>query len=70
VRDISAEGVGLRLECRLRERAVLTVELLGKTSARTLLASVVHAVPQGRGWLHGCRLTSRLTAEELQDWVG
>jgi hypothetical protein len=42
---------------------VLTVELLGKTSARTLLASVVHAVPQGRGWLHGCRLTSRLTAE-------
>jgi diguanylate cyclase (GGDEF)-like protein len=69
VRDISARGVGLRLECRLPDQTVLTVEPLPGCGARTLLARVVHAKADGRGWLHGCELAHHLSPEELREWL-
>jgi diguanylate cyclase (GGDEF)-like protein len=69
VRDISRAGVGLCLSCPLPERTLLTVEPLPGSAGRTLLARVVHATAQGRGWLHGCVLAHQLSDEELREWL-
>jgi diguanylate cyclase (GGDEF)-like protein len=69
IRDISAHGVGLTLECRLPDRTLLTVEPLPGCGGRTLLARVVHVTADGRGWLHGCELAHHLSDKELGDWL-
>jgi hypothetical protein len=61
-------GIGLRLDCRLPDRTLLTIEPLAGSGARTLLARVVHAIPDNRGWLHGCDLAHQLSEEELHEW--
>jgi diguanylate cyclase (GGDEF)-like protein len=69
VRNISILGIGLHLDCRFGEQTLLTVELLSGHSGKTLLARVVHIVPQADGWLHGCLLASRLSEAEVREWL-
>lgn len=69
VRDLSATGTGLHLETRYPENTVLIVEPLSP-GAQALLARVVHVRSDKRGWLHGCELSTRLSADELQSWIG
>ncbi len=70
VRDISASGVALMIECEFEPGAVLTVELANQYQQVTtvLRASVVHAleVPPGDRWLHGCAFERPLTDDELR----
>jgi hypothetical protein len=47
---------------------VLIVEPLAH-QAKTLLARVTHSTADEAGWLHGCELSSCLSAEELRVWL-
>jgi hypothetical protein len=67
--DISAGGVCLRLEERFPRDTVLVVEPVSP-GPRTLLARVVRSVVEDGGWLHGCLLSSLLSAEDLCGWLG
>jgi diguanylate cyclase (GGDEF)-like protein len=69
LRDISAEGVGLYLESRLPLDSILVVEPISP-EARTLLARVVHVSAHEDRWVHGCVLSTRLSAEEISGWLG
>jgi diguanylate cyclase (GGDEF)-like protein len=69
VRDISTGGMGLWVDCRLPEGALLTAELLNGGTASTPLARVVRAVAEDGGWLHGCVLAARLSEDELREWL-
>ncbi len=69
VRDVSTGGIALHLDDRLPEDTVLVVESLA-SGPRTLLARVKHAAPEDGGWRHGCELSTRMNAEELQFWIG
>lgn len=69
VRDISMTGIALHLDRPLREQTLLTVELLSSHPARTLLARVVRSARQADGWLHGCLLASRLSEDEVREWL-
>jgi diguanylate cyclase (GGDEF)-like protein len=69
VREISAGAIGLDLEKRFERDTLLVVEPLAP-DAKTLLARVAHASPGGRGWIHECELSIRLSAEELRGWLG
>jgi len=69
VRDISMEGIGLFLEKRFLPGTVLIVEALSPEPT-TLLARVEWAKPHESGWMHGCRLSNRLSDEELSAWLG
>src|SRR5947209_20383502 len=57
VRDISASGIGLLIDCPFPPGTTLAVELQGAAGALTVLANVVHTNAQPDGWLHGCELT-------------
>jgi diguanylate cyclase (GGDEF)-like protein len=69
VRDISAAGIGLRLDRQFPLGALLIVEPLSP-GARTLLARVLRTAPDQGGWRHGCELSTVLSAEELRCWLG
>jgi hypothetical protein len=70
VRDISASGIALLIECEFEPGALLTLELENpEQGVRTVLqASVVHAleVPPGERWMHGCAFERPLTEAELR----
>ena len=68
--DISAGGLCLRLERQLAVHTLLAVEPLHDCGAKTLLIRVAWAVQDNQnGWLHGCVLSHRLSAEELELWL-
>jgi hypothetical protein len=68
--DISASGLCLRLERQLPVNTLLAVEPLHDCGAKTLLIRVTWAAQDNQtGWLHGCVLSHRLSAEELQLWL-
>jgi hypothetical protein len=67
--DLSATGAGLHLGRPFPTDTVLIVEPLSP-GAQALLARVVHVKEDRRGWLHGCELSTRLSAEELRGWLG
>jgi diguanylate cyclase (GGDEF)-like protein len=68
--DISAGGLCLRLERQLAVHTLLAVEPLHDCGAKTLLIRVSWAAQDNQnGWLHGCVLSHRLSAEELQLWL-
>jgi diguanylate cyclase (GGDEF)-like protein len=69
LRDLSIGGVGLFLENRLPLDALLIIEPLFDES-KSLLARVVHVTSQGDRWMHGCALSSHLSQEELESWIG
>jgi diguanylate cyclase (GGDEF)-like protein len=69
LRDLSATGVGIHLAMRFEPDTVLVIEPLLPV-AKTLLARVVRTTAAEGGWLHGCALPTRLTAEELGGWLG
>src|SRR5262249_22129791 len=69
VLNISASGIGLRAGRDFPVNALLSLELsdFGAEPARTVLARVVHATPQGdQEWMIGCAFTDALTDDELQ----
>jgi diguanylate cyclase (GGDEF)-like protein len=68
VHDISTEGLGLRLGKRYPDGCVLIVEPLA-AQAKTLLARVMHSRRDDVGWLHGCELSTCLSADELEAWL-
>ena len=68
VHDLSAEGVALRLSQQFLEGSVLIVEPLAY-QAKTLLARVVRVAAEDGSWLHGCVLSTHLSADELASWV-
>jgi diguanylate cyclase (GGDEF)-like protein len=69
VRDISSAGLSLDLEKQFPAGTLLIVEPLAP-DVKTLLARVAHAAGGGRGWIHECDLSTRLSAEELKAWIG
>ena len=69
VRDISPAGLSLDLEKHFSAGTLLIVEPLAP-GIKTLLARVAHVTGGGRGWIHECDLSIRLSAEELQAWIG
>ncbi len=69
MRDISAAGISLDLEKNFPAGTLLIVEPLA-ADVKTLLARVVDVNLGGRGWIHECDLSIRLSAEELRAWIG
>jgi diguanylate cyclase (GGDEF)-like protein len=69
IKDFSAGGFGVLLETRIPEGALLTIEPMCNPRAKTLLARVVRASLETKGWFHGCELTQTLTTEEVQNWL-
>jgi diguanylate cyclase (GGDEF)-like protein len=69
LRDLSVSGVGLHLSTRFPMDTILVIEPLLPV-AKALLARVVRVTAAEDGWLHGCSLPTRLTAEELGGWLG
>ena len=58
------------LERQLPVHTLLAVEPLHDCGAKTLLIRVTWAAQDNQtGWLHGCVLSHRLSAEELQLWL-
>jgi hypothetical protein len=49
--------------------ATLTIAPLGAAAVSLPLAHVVHCVPAGGRWRHGCCLERRLSEEELRGWL-
>jgi diguanylate cyclase (GGDEF)-like protein len=69
VQNLSPEGVGLSLSRAFLAGSVLVVEPLSD-QAPTLLARVVRVEPTDDGhWLHGCALSTKLSADELERWL-
>ena len=68
VHDLSADGIGLRMERRFAEGSLLIVEPFAN-QGKTLLARVVRTIAEHGGWLHGCELAVEMSPEELRDWV-
>lgn len=69
VRDISLEGVGLVLKRGLEPKTILIIELenASRHTTFTLEAQVVHSTLQPDGtWMTGCRLSKRLTEQDLR----
>lgn len=69
VRDISSNGLCLRLERQLAEQTLLAIEPLHECGAKTLLVRVMWAVNEDGSWLHECVLPNRLSNDELLLWV-
>jgi diguanylate cyclase (GGDEF)-like protein len=68
VRDISAEGISLQVDCQYPINTLIIVESM-VPSGLTLLARVVHATADDKGWRHGCKLATRLDAMDLDTWI-
>jgi hypothetical protein len=66
IREVSANGLNLFLNSRVKEGTILEVEPRGLNFPRSLLARVVHVVPQANGWVCGCQLANNLSEAELQ----
>jgi hypothetical protein len=67
VRDVSADGLGLRLCYPFHPGTHLAIEIDLGGSVRALLARVVHVREQGDGtWFLGCELASRLADAEVE----
>ncbi len=69
VRDISAGGIGLRLDRQFPVGALLMIEPLSP-GPRTLLARVLRTSAEPGGWRHGCELSTHLSPEDLRCWLG
>jgi PilZ domain-containing protein len=70
VRDISADGLGLVLECPFEPGAILDVELTSRDGSLsyTVVARVTHTHQLSDGsWLAGCGFVGKLNDEELRD---
>jgi hypothetical protein len=66
IRQISINGLHLFLNARVQEGTILEVSPRGIDFPRSLIARVVHMVPQANGWMYGCELTNSLSDEELR----
>lgn len=68
LRDLSTDGVGFVHEQPLAVGTLLVIEPL-TDGPRALLAKVVRTHPGAAGWVHGCKLSTHLSDEELCSWV-
>jgi hypothetical protein len=66
--NISRGGVGLLIRRRFEPGAILIIALPGQEpgTSHAVLARVVHATRQDKGWLVGCAFISNLSNEELE----
>jgi diguanylate cyclase (GGDEF)-like protein len=69
IRDLSTRGLRLRLGRRLALDTLVTVDWQSAGGARTLMARIIHSVPDRDSWLHGCALVGPLSAQELLYWL-
>jgi hypothetical protein len=71
IRNISMDGIGLLLGCRIEEGTLLAVTLSNPTRgfSKMVLVRVVHATPQPGGYLVGGTFTTPLSYEELRTLV-
>jgi hypothetical protein len=66
--DVSTSGLALTYQRRIKPGTELVIQLEDEklVLSRNLLASVVHAIPLGRGkWRMGCKFNGWLTDGEL-----
>jgi hypothetical protein len=64
--NFSVSGIGLKIEARCRKGEVLQIDLLDCEFQRSLLARVVHVKQIDGDWVHGCKLLTTLTEDELE----
>jgi hypothetical protein len=72
LRDLSQEGLALLVSQPLEPGMVLFVQLRGRRPGATFtqLARVIHVMPHAPGrWLVGCRLTCRLSDQQLRQTI-
>jgi PilZ domain len=73
IRDISATGIGFRIQQSIKSGTVLilTLQSHDQRFRRPLPARVMHVTPQAEGdWLVGCRFVRALSAQELRILLG
>ena len=68
IRDVSASGVRLDVDCEYSEGTTLAVAPLGWAGPRVLVVRVVRSWREGDGWAHGCELVEPLGEYELLHW--
>jgi hypothetical protein len=66
IREASANGLSLFLNCQVKEGTILEVAPRGVNFPRSLLARVVHSTTLANGWVYGCELANTLSDRELQ----
>jgi len=70
VRNISATGVGLLLDCKVLSDTILLVESWQRWDTMPMLLARVQLVrPQEGGWYVGCELAHHLDVDELEQWL-
>jgi hypothetical protein len=67
--NLSRSGVGVALLRPVVVGTKLVVEKVGWPDTRSLRATVVRHQLLGFAWLHGCRLSTPMSDEELRDWL-
>jgi PilZ domain len=73
IRDVSATGIGLRIQQPIKPGTVLiiTLQTLDQRFSRPLPVRVMHAAMQAEGdWLVGCRFVRVLSVHDLRELVG
>jgi hypothetical protein len=68
IRDISASGVRVDVDCEYPRGTSLAVAPLGWPGPRVLVVRVVRSWPEGEGWAHGCEFVEPLGESELFHW--
>jgi hypothetical protein len=67
--NLSHTGIGVALLRAVPVGTKVVVEKGGWCNARPLHATVLRHQPLAFAFLHGCRLSTPLSEEELQDWL-
>src|SRR5579884_2045852 len=60
IRDVSASGVRVDVDCEYPRGTGLAVAPLGWPGPRVLVVRVVRSWPDGDGWAHGCEFVEPL----------
>jgi hypothetical protein len=71
IRDVSMQGVGLLLNRKVEQGALLTIVLenLARGFNKTVLVRVAHVTPLGSSFLVGCSFVTPLTYQEMSTLV-
>ena len=67
IENLSVRGIAIRLESRCRVGTILQIDFTDAEFPRCLLARVVRSYLDGESWVHGCRLLTTLTKDEIHN---
>jgi hypothetical protein len=67
IENLSARGIAIRLESRCKIGTILQIDFTDAEMPRCFLARVVRSYLDGASWVHGCRLLTTLSKEEIQN---